>query len=150
MRSQRRLQHGAKQLALARVRANVRVADGGGIDDAADDERGAAAAGERLVGEQRGDGLLRAALNDLHAPGDRARVGLVREEAVMVRLPRFGDVRIAELDDPPRDRRRRGGGAAQRHGNREPRLHAKAEGRARHFISSLTSAYAMAEAVNVL
>src|SRR5262249_44367920 len=121
VRAQRRLEDGPEEPPLAGVRADVRVADRLRVDDAADDERRAAAAGERRIGEQRVDRASGAALDDLHARGDRAIVRFVRAEAVMVRLARLGHRRIAQLDDAAGDERRRGRGTAERDGNREAR-----------------------------
>ncbi len=163
-RLQRLFEHGAKQLALARVRANVRVADLLRIDHAADDERGpntAHVAGLAIyhatdVFDEQGDRSLRAARDDLHPARDFARVLLLRGEAVMIRLPGLLIVGIAQLDPSPEHGVRGGGGAAERHSDRKTGFHAKAEREtrrararrhARHFISSLTSSKASARLV---
>ena len=100
-----------------RVGANMRVANLRGIDDAADDQRGACAVSRlaRAAGvlDQRVHRLLRATLHDLHAARNLRASLSSCEEAVVVRLTRLGHVGIAQLDDSARDDGRRRGWSGQ-------------------------------------
>src|SRR5262245_58129548 len=143
-RCQRILEHGAEQPSLVGVSANVRIADFLWLDEAADNQPGARRA---RVLEQRGDRLRGAALHDLHAPRDLARVLFSAIEPVVVWLTRFGDGRIAHLDHASRHRARRGCGPFERDRDGETRLDPKADGN--HFISSITSSNDIASSVKV-
>jgi hypothetical protein len=98
------------------------------------------------LSQQRGDRLSRTAFDDGHAARDLARVVLCLIEAVVIRLPRFGDAGVAQLDDPAGHGPGRPTRPVEHDRNRVSRLHAKANGR--HFINSLTSSNASAWVVN--
>jgi hypothetical protein len=108
VRAQRVLDDRAKEHALARVGANVRVAYLRWVDDAADDERGASVRagpfGAAGFLDQCVHRLLRALFHDLHAARDFGGVAFFLEEPVVVRLTGFGRAGIAEIDAPAGDR----------------------------------------------
>src|ERR687887_2546211 len=107
---ERLLEHGAEQTALVRMRADVRVADGFRIDDAADHERRVnrtiAVHGRTGIAQETGDRAFRAALDDLRSSRDLAPILHLDTAAIVMRLARFRNVGVAERDDAARDRRR--------------------------------------------
>src|SRR5436190_9545609 len=131
--------HRSEQPPFAGMRADVWIGNLPRIDHAADDEPGHAEAILSGVSHERGDRTRRAPTDDPDAPVDLACIVLLLAEAVMVRLPGLGNLGIAELHHPPRQRDRRLPRPGEHDSNGIARF--DAESQARHRMSSFTSSY---------